>query len=142
MQSLGSLAFKPGHAGLIAHLAAQADGPVGLAALAQELRQGWPHQLTPGGMQAQLHLQAIAVAAPEQPGGCHRLMALAVHQQQAAAACIVEQVFAAQILHLAQQAGGGGELELQQQGAVGAVELLELELAWHLRAGLQLFSAV
>jgi len=114
MQSLGALAFKPGHAGLIAHLAAQADGPLGLAALAQQLSERWPHQLTPGGMQAQLHLQAVTVAAPKQPGCRHRLMALAVHQQQAAAACIVEQVFAAQILHLAQQAGRGGELKLQQ----------------------------
>jgi len=41
-------------------------------------------------VQAQLHLHTIAVAALEQPGCCNGLVALAIDQQQAAAARIIK----------------------------------------------------
>ena len=92
-------------------------------------------------MQAQFHLRTKRAAALQEPRRCNGLVALGIDQQQTATPCVVKQVFTAQILNLAQQAGRGRKLQLQQQSAVGAVEFLQLQLSWDLRAALQLLRA-
>ena len=79
-------------------------------------------------MQAQFHLRGAGMAASQQPCGCDRLVPLRVHQQEAAGLSVIEEIIAAQVLHLPQMGWGGTELQLQQQGGVAAVQGLELQL--------------
>ena len=92
-QGFSALALGESHPSFITHIAAQVDGPMGVAALSQQLSERWSHELAPSRVQAQLHLQTIAVAGSATER--QQLDGVGCPPATSCRSCMVEQIFTA-----------------------------------------------